>query len=162
MKNTKTAIILVIISFVVLCVSSILLNYTSARISVARYINLFFVIASALAMFAISYSLLIKRFKRTHNVVDQSKFAKLYDLENTHLSGNEIQFYFTIERTSHVKFDILNQAMASVLTLKDEEVNSGGHILHFNSTNLANGVYYYALETDNQRTMKKIWINNPA
>ncbi len=162
MKNNKKAILLVIISFVVLCVSSVLLNYTSARLSLVRYVNLFFVVASALAMFSICYQLLIKRFKKTHRVVDQSQFAKLYDLENTKLSGNEVQFYFTIERTSHVRFDILNKEMNSVANLKDESVNSGGHILHFNTTTLENGIYYYALETDNQRTMKKIWIENPA
>jgi hypothetical protein len=42
--------------------------------------------------------------------------------------------------------------------LKEAEMKSGGHIIRFDSSQLANGIYFYCLETDNQKTLKKMKV----
>lgn len=159
MKNQKTAIGLIALNLIILIVVSILRMNTVAKYNLINYIYIFLIVVTTLIMFAITYSLIIKRFKRTENVVNQNDYAKLFDLENSQVSENEIQFYFTIERSSKVKFSILTNELLSHQVLKDEIVTSGGHIVRFDPRQLAKGVYYYCLETDNQQTMKKFWVN---
>lgn len=158
MKNQKVAIAIILLNLIVLIVVSILRSNTVAKYNFINYIYIFLIVVTTLIMFSITYSLIIKRFKRTENVVNQKDYAKLYDLENSQITGEELQFYFTIERNAKIKFSILNNELASFVVLKDEEVQPGGHIIRFDPKDLAKGAYYYCLETDNQQTMKKFWI----
>lgn len=158
MKNQKVAISIILLNLIVLIVVSILRSNTVAKYNFINYIYIFIIVVTTLIMFSITYSLIIKRFKRTENVVNQKDYAKLYDLENSQITGEEIQFYFTIERIAKIKFSILNSELASYVVLKDEIVQPGGHIIRFDPKELVKGAYYYSLETDNQQTMKKFWI----
>jgi TRAP-type uncharacterized transport system fused permease subunit len=105
-------------------------------------------IAIALAAFAmlyIAYKELIKRFSRTS--IDPKSFARLFDIEAKTVTG-EVEFYFTIEETKEVN-EVVNKPFSS-----------GGHIVRFDTTQVQSGIYFYCLQTENQKTMKKISIQH--
>jgi len=71
-----------------------------------------------------------------------------------------LPFYFTNEKKKHVIFEILSESEEVLHTLTDQEYNQGGHIIRFDSKELANGTYFYQLRTENQETKKRMVINN--
>jgi flagellar hook assembly protein FlgD len=80
-------------------------------------------------------------------------------LERNEQTG-ELEFYFTNEEAKHVTFEILSENNEVLETLADKEYKAGGHIVRYDSTRLENGVYFYQLRTDNQKTAKKMIIQN--
>lgn len=111
----------------------------------------------AIMMLYIAYKSVIKRFSR--GTLKKEDYALLFDLEKKEQSG-ELEFYFTIEQQRKVVFSILNAKMEAVKVLQDKEFPSGGHIVRFDSRDLENGTYFYCLETDNQKTMKKMFVQH--
>jgi len=104
----------------------------------------------------ILYRLLIKRLSRGRYV--QEHFCVLYPLDINPSSG-EIPFYFTTELVKSICLTIENED-GTILELVNEEFGVGGHIVRFDSTTLANGLYFYCLKTDIQETKKKFRITN--
>lgn len=87
------------------------------------------------------------------------KYCELHRLEKDPASG-EIEFYFTCEEPKFINLEILdaNYQLAQELVAKDFE--SGAHIVYFDSKKLPNGEYHYQLRTENQKTTKKMQIEN--
>ena len=112
---------------------------------------------AAITMLYIAYKSVIKYFSR--GTMKKEDYALLFDLESKTQTG-EVEFYFTIEQNKKVVFSILNAKMEAIKVLQDSEFPSGGHIVRFDVKGLDNGVYFYCLETDNQKTMKKMFVQH--
>ena len=91
--------------------------------------------------------------------LSMNDFCVLYSLEKNQQTG-ELEFYFTNENPKHVVFEILSESEEVLHKLTDQEYKKGGHIIRFDSKQLANGTYFYQLKTDNQQTKKRMVINN--
>lgn len=105
----------------------------------------------------ILYRMLLRRLKG--NTPPSEDYCVLYGLEN-HPSRGIVEFYFTSEIKRHYQFLILNQEMEEVMEVSQKEANNGGNIIQFDTTQLKNGLYFYCLKTDNQKTMKRMKIAN--
>ncbi|TSJ44801.1 hypothetical protein [Fluviicola chungangensis] len=112
---------------------------------------------AAIAMLYIAYKSVIRRFSK--GVLKKEEYALLFDLENKAQNG-EIEFYFTIEQNKKVVFSILNDKMETIKVVLDKEFSSGGHIVRFDAKELNSGTYFYCLETNNQKTMKKMLVQH--
>jgi hypothetical protein len=44
--------------------------------------------------------------------------------------------------------------------LANQEFDNGGHLIRFDSTKLANGIYYYGIVTTDQETTKRMEVLN--
>lgn len=97
--------------------------------------------------------------KMRQGEVSLNDYCVLYSLERNEQTG-ELEFYFTNEQPKHVVFEILSEAEEVLHTLTDQEYQKGGHIIRFDSKELANGSYFYQLRTSNQQTKKRMVINN--
>lgn len=86
-------------------------------------------------------------------------YCVLYTLEKDPAMG-ELEFYFTNECAKTVALELLNADMSLNQLIIEQEYPEGGHIVRFDSTRIANGNYFYALRTDNQKTMKKMTVQN--
>lgn len=115
------------------------------------------IVLIAIRMLYLMYKAVIRRFSK--GTLKKEEYALLFDLENKEQSG-ELEFYFTIEQPRNVVFSILNAKMETVEVLHDKEFVSGGHIIRFDTNALDSGVYFYCLQTDNQKTMKKMHVQH--
>ncbi len=115
------------------------------------------IVLIAIRMLYIMYKAIIRRFSK--GSLKKEEYALLFDLENKEQSG-ELEFYFTMEQPKNVVFSILNAKMETVEVLQDKEFVSGGHIIRFDTSVLQDGVYFYCLQTDNQKTMKKMHVQH--
>lgn len=113
----------------------------------------------AVLLVIIAYKELIKRFGKG-NVV-HADYVKLFDLEDTTVNG-EVEFYFTTEAKKIVRFFILDRSLKDIMTVKEGDFGVGGHLVRFNTTALSNGVYFYGIQTDSQKTYKKMTVNNDS
>lgn len=156
MKN-KSAIIAIIISLCIGTFAFIRLSYVKKVLSWETKLWGILIALSAAMMLYITYKLIIKRFSR--GTLKKEDYALLFDLESKAQSG-EVEFYFTIEQDRRVVFSILDAKMERVKVIRDQGFTSGGHIIRFDSTELESGVYFYCLETDNQKTMKKMQVQH--
>lgn len=86
-------------------------------------------------------------------------YCVLYSLEENPASG-ELEFYFTSPEKKMVHLELLDAQMGLITTISEKECNLGGNIIRFDSSNFADGLYYYCLRTDNQKTMKKMTLKN--
>ncbi|MBI2258038.1 MAG: hypothetical protein HYU67_03965 [Flavobacteriia bacterium] len=89
----------------------------------------------------------------------QKNYCQLYSLENKIATG-EIEFFFKCPDKITLHFEILDNKFKVIETLVSKEFNSGSHILRYDSIKLSDGVYYYQLRTENQKTYKKMEIKN--
>lgn len=153
----KGQLIALCISLVLVSFSVYRVNQNLSRLGTERYIHSIVFGLAGFLFFYLLYKAVIKRFSKGH--IDQKKYAKLFELETAVVSG-ELEFYFTIEESRKVKFSILNKTMEVIQVLKDEVVSSGGHIVRFDSSSLGNGIYFYCLETENQKTMKRLSVQH--
>jgi hypothetical protein len=115
------------------------------------------IVLVAIMMLYVAYKAVIKRFSK--GVLKKEEYALLFDLESKVQSG-QLEFYFTIEQEKSVVFSILNAKMEVIKVVQDQTFSSGGHIVRFDSNDLENGTYFYCLETDNQKTMKKMLVQH--
>ena len=86
-------------------------------------------------------------------------YCVLYSLEIEPAKG-ELEFYFTSAVPRSVKIEILNDDLSLNTVIIEKEFSDGGHIIRFDSNTLPNGNYFYCLRTDNQKTMKKMLVQN--
>jgi hypothetical protein len=104
----------------------------------------------------IGYRALLRKFQRGQVV--HKEFCELYNLDQEPAQG-ELAFYFVCPQECEVKLAIwqFNKIVCEVAQASFEK---GGHILRFDSTKLANGVYYYGILTSDQETKKRMTIAN--
>lgn len=86
-------------------------------------------------------------------------YCVLYGLEIQPSKG-EVEFYFTSEMKRNFRLIILNEAMEEITEVCSKESNKGGNIIPFDTTQIENGLYFYCLKTENQKTMKKMRVAN--
>lgn len=152
----RTQLILLIISLVVSGFAMFRMSFVS-RFGYERYFLSTLIGCAAVLILYMFYTNVIKRFSRGH--IDQKKYAKLFELEHTVVSG-ELEFYFVVEDPREVKFSILSKEMEHLETVKEGRVASGGHIVRYATDKLTDGIYFYCLETDNQKTMKRMRVQH--
>ncbi|HLU88060.1 MAG TPA: T9SS type A sorting domain-containing protein [Taishania sp.] len=111
----------------------------------------------SLLIFAIAYKKLLAYLGK--GSLPKEKYCVLYSLEVEPASG-EVKFYFTSEVKREVKFQIFDQKYNFIKEIYNQECKADGNIIPFDTTTLENGIYYYAIVTENQKTMKKMTIAN--
>jgi len=105
----------------------------------------------------IAYRKLLKYLGR--GTPSKKDYCVLYSIEKNPASG-ELEFYFTSEESKPVRLNILDDNMNVVVEVASLDCHKGGNIVRYDSTEIANGNYFYCLETDNQKTMKKMRVQN--
>lgn len=111
----------------------------------------------AILIFVISYKKLLAYLGK--GSIPKEKYCVLYSLETEPASG-DIQFYFTSEEKKEVKLQLLDDQYNFLKEIYNKECRADGNIIPFNTTELSNGIYFYCLVTENQKTMKKMTIRN--
>ena len=86
-------------------------------------------------------------------------YCVLYSLEIEPAKG-ELEIYFTSAVPRTVAIEILNDDLSLNTVIIEKEFSDGGHIVRFDSKNLLNGNYFYCLRSENQKTMKKMFLQN--
>ncbi len=104
----------------------------------------------------ILYRLLLKRLSK--GKVNFESYCTLYSLEKNPASG-EIEFYFVTPELMKVEFSIWKEN-EKIIELRSEHFKKGGHIIRYDSTQLADGEYFFGIITRNQRTIKRFNIKN--
>lgn len=110
-----------------------------------------------LLIVVIAYRKLLKYLDRGRPT--SKKYCVLYTLEDEPSSG-ELTFYFTSEEPVEFKLSILDDDMNELKVIKSAKSGVGGNIVRYDSTEIENGNYYYCLQTEQQRTMKKMKVAN--
>ncbi|PIE87171.1 MAG: hypothetical protein CSA03_01630 [Bacteroidetes bacterium] len=105
----------------------------------------------------IAYRKLLKYLGR--GAPSKKDYCVLYGLEKSPSVG-ELEFYFTSEEKKEVAINILDADMNFVTEVTSFECSKGGNIVRYDSTQIADGNYFYSLETSNQKTMKKMRVQN--
>ncbi|MBX2949683.1 MAG: hypothetical protein KF704_10430 [Crocinitomicaceae bacterium] len=111
----------------------------------------------AILVLVISYKKLLAYLGK--GSLPKEKYCVLYSLETEPATG-EIQFYFTSEEKKEVKLQLLDEQYNFLKEIYNKECRADGNIIPFNTTELSNGIYFYCLVTENQKTMKKMTIRN--
>lgn len=154
MKKNRI-ITLIVLSFLLSAFIFIRVNFVKNIRSWESYLLASIIGITAVSMLVLAYRMILKYLQKGE--VNQADYAKLYELEQSSVTG-EVEFYFTIETAKAIKFSILDEHLTPCLVVKEEEMKSGGHIIRFDASQLLNGVYFYCLETDNQKTLKKMKV----
>ncbi|MBK7107169.1 MAG: T9SS type A sorting domain-containing protein [Ignavibacteriae bacterium] len=68
----------------------------------------------------------------------------------------ETKISYSLPKNSRVAVKVYNILGSEIATLVNEKQNSGNYEITFNATNLASGVYFYSLNTDNFSLTKKM------
>jgi|SRR5690606_8044966 len=129
-----------------------ILNFSAMEVVVGVLI-----FSLSLLIFAIAYKKLLAYLGK--GSLPKEKYCVLYSLEVEPASG-EVKFYFTSEVKREVKFQIFDQKYNFIKEIYNQECKADGNIIPFDTTTLENGIYYYAIVTENQKTMKKMTIAN--
>jgi hypothetical protein len=86
-------------------------------------------------------------------------YCVLNELE-THPAKGEVEFYFTSKRDRNVIINLLNDDLSFHSKIFEELISEGGKSVRFDTKTVPNETYFYQLETDNQKTMKRFTIEN--
>ena len=89
----------------------------------------------------------------------KENYCVLYSLEKNPSVG-ELEFYFTSDLEKTVTLNVLDLDMELVAEIETIECHKGGNIIRYDSTQMPDGNYFYCLQTANQKTMKKMRIQN--
>ncbi len=128
----------------------ILMTYSFGKLAVA----ILFVTLALLVLY-IAYRKLLAYMGKGEPVKED--YCTLYSLEKSEVNG-EVEIYFTTEVPKEVIIELLNADLEILELIKSEKFSSGGHIVRFDCSQLSDGVYFYSLRTDNQKTMKKMIV----
>lgn len=131
-----------------------MLLYTYNWMEIGMWILITLSIATLAILF---YRRLLMRFNRDN--MNTADYCVLYSLESPTVKG-EVEIYFTTEQARDAKIVLLDADMKEVQVIKEDKFSSGGNIVRFDTTKVENGNYFYALVTDNQKTTKKMRIQN--
>jgi len=152
----RNQLIVLLISLLISSFSIYMLGDVSRR-SPMRYVYAIAIGLSACMILYLLYKSFIQRLNK--GAINHADYVKLYELESTLVSG-VLEFYFITEDPKDIKFSILNQDLSEKVTLKNELFKTGGHIVRFDTAQLENGIYFYCLETNNQKTMKRMKVQH--
>lgn len=155
--SKKAIISLISLSLIISLLVLYRVNYVKGIRSWESNVLAILIGLAAISMLYIAYKELIKRFSKSK--IDATDYARLYDLEKTTVTG-EVEFYFSIEQPKEVVFTILTQNMDELEVVTSGSFKQGGHIVRYDTNKLDTGIYFYCLQTPNQKTMKKIKVQH--
>jgi hypothetical protein len=95
-------------------------------------------------------------------------------LENIGIIGEKYELYqnypnpfnpsttlsFNLARKESVVIEVFNISGQKVLTILNKTMRAGKHMIEFDDQNLASGIYYYRIETENFQDIKKMILIN--
>ncbi|MCP4634413.1 MAG: T9SS type A sorting domain-containing protein [candidate division Zixibacteria bacterium] len=92
--------------------------------------------------------------------VDTAELPKVFKLYNSYPNpfNSNCIISFDVPVKSKVKLDIYNLLGQRVATPVDKALESGNHSVNFDAENLASGVYFYRLRTENFNSVKKMML----
>lgn len=125
--------------------------------SIPQILLIILTVSLILLVAFILYKKLLTRLGK--GVPVQKDYCVLYGLEQNPVKG-EMEIYFTSENPKTVKIDLLNEDMSVHTTIVEKDYSDGGHIVRFDTLQIPDGNYFYCLQTDNQKTMKKVLVKN--
>lgn len=127
-------------------------------------VNTYLVIAAFVgAVFAV---LIASKFIRLYlfpekssDPVEEKAYAFLYPY-NFQPAKDTIEFCFELPEKDKVEFYIESEKGGGKTTIRTGLLEAGVYPCPFDTKSLSNGVYFYILETSNQRVMKKLAVLN--
>jgi hypothetical protein len=128
-----------------------------ALLSIGKIAIAILSVSLALFILFLGYRKLLNYFGKDQP--NKEDYCVLYSLEDNPSIGT-ISFYFTAEKVRNVALHLLDEKYELVTVLSEKECTVGGNIIRFDSNTVPNGNYYYALITDNQKTVKKMAVHN--
>lgn len=105
----------------------------------------------------ILYRLLLKRLKK--GVMDNTGFVVLHRSEKEPAYG-DIQLYFSAEKPGNAVFRLYEKNGDKEWILFEGDFKAGNTIVNLDTTTVPNGMYYYEVRTENQKTYKLLEIKN--
>ena len=114
-------------------------------------------VSLAILVLVISYRKLLAYLGKGNPVKED--YCILYSLEEP-ISTAQVQIYFTCEAKKNVQIVLFDEQMKEIRVLKEGDFEPGGHIVTFDTATVQNGQYFYGLKSENQKTMKKMIVNN--
>jgi hypothetical protein len=114
-------------------------------------------ISLVILVIIIVYRLVLRRMKRS--MIDNTQFLVMHSVEKSPAYG-AIQFYFQAEQAGHAVFRLYDKAETMEIILLDGAYKKGNTIIDFDTTQLPNGLYFYELRTENQKTSKLMEVKN--
>lgn len=130
----------------------ILMTYSYGKVAVGVLL-----VSLSVLVLIIAYRKLLAYLGKGNPVKED--YCVLYSLE-TPVASKEIEIYFTTEQPKTVAIELLTEDLSFHSLIKEGDFGIGGHIVRLDTTQLANGVYFFCLKTDNQKTMKKMLVEN--
>ncbi len=122
---------------------------------IEKIINIMIVTLGILVAF-ILYRIMLKRMNR--GAVNQAAYCTLYSLEKNIVDGL-IEFYFITPNDMNVVFCIWKEEN-KVVEIRNEIFTKGGHIVRFDSNSIPDGEYFFGIQTNDQKTIKRFRIKN--
>jgi hypothetical protein len=130
----------------------ILMTYSTGKV----LIGILFVTLALLVLY-IAYRKFLRFLGKGEPVKED--YCVLYSLEAP-ISRGTVEIYFTTEQSKKVRIEILKEDLSFEALVKEGDFSIGGHIVRFNTEQLADGIYYYCLLAENQKTIKRMEICN--
>ena len=115
-------------------------------------------ITLSILVIAISYRKLLTYLGKGEP--NKADFAVLYSLENQPVHG-EVEFFYELKTAKNVRLELLDEQMMFTHLIDERLGMVGGNIVRFDSTTVDSGNYFYQMVTENQKTSKKLRIENP-
>ena len=72
---------------------------------------------------------------------------------------NNLTLELTLIEQTHVNVTIVDLLGNTIANISDEEMNAGSNKLHWNASNVANGIYLLNIKTNNSLQTKKLVLN---
>lgn len=77
-----------------------------------------------------------------------------------HPASGKVRFFIDLQKETNVKFSFQAVGQEEEKIVLHETIQAGGKVIPFDTTDVANGTYYFTLTTDNQKITKKIVVSN--
>lgn len=87
------------------------------------------------------------------------KYAYLFPFDEVLVHG-KLEMKFEVPEAQNIKIEILNSKNVLVKELTSKHYDEGTHSLVIDTTELANGDYFYKFTSQNQINTKKMTVNN--
>lgn len=130
----------------------ILMTYSISKVVIGILLT-----SITLLIIFIAYKKLLARLNKGNPIAED--YCVLYSLEEPIAKGI-VELYFTTIKPRKVSIELYNEDLSLNSIIKEGEFGEGGHIVRLDTATLANGIYFFALKSDNQKTMKKMQVEN--
>ena len=116
-------------------------------------------VSLAVLVIIIAYRKLLSYLGKGHP--PKEYYAVLYSIEMQPAKGT-IDLYYELKVDKDIELHLLDIDMKDFKLIDKRLGTKGGNKILFDTTLVPNGNYYYELRSDNQKTMKKLRVENPA